>query len=338
MRAIIRYTVLVLVVTISLLTTITFMHEGFCNATSFLALKRTGTGSLNPNTVTTLSPPRRANATFVLLARNSDLDGIVISMKQIEDRFNKKFGYPYVFLNEEPFTDDFKRHITELTDAEVKFGLIPREHWFQPEWIDEGKAAAAREKMVTKQVLYGGSVPYRNMCRFNSGFFWRNELLEEYKYYWRWGALYILSGFPSHVGLASIRPDVKFFCDLDYDPFLVMEDQKKVYAFTITFPEFIKEYPRYIEPDNSLDFLSDDGGETYNLVWSNFEIGDLEFWRGEAYGQFFDFLDKKGGFYYERWGDAPVHSMGVALLARRDQIVRGILRLSPPLLTGDPSV
>jgi hypothetical protein len=35
------------------------------------------------------------------------------------------------------------------------------------------------------------------------------------------------------------------------------------------------------------------------LVWSNFEIGDLDLWRGEAYGKFFEFLDEKGGFYYE---------------------------------------
>ena len=34
-------------------------------------------------------------------------------------------------------------------------------------------------------------------------------------------------------------------------------------------------------------------------VWSNFEIGDLDFWRGEAYSKFVDFLDSKGGFYYE---------------------------------------
>lgn len=33
--------------------------------------------------------------------------------------------------------------------------------------------------------------------------------------------------------------------------------------------------------------------------WSNFEIADMDFWRGEAYSQFFDFLDRKGGFYYE---------------------------------------
>lgn len=34
-------------------------------------------------------------------------------------------------------------------------------------------------------------------------------------------------------------------------------------------------------------------------VWSNFEIGDLDFWRGEAYSKFVEFLDEKGGFYYE---------------------------------------
>ena len=34
-------------------------------------------------------------------------------------------------------------------------------------------------------------------------------------------------------------------------------------------------------------------------VWSNFEIADMDFWRSEAYSKFFEFLEKKGGFYYE---------------------------------------
>jgi len=69
---------------------------------------------------------RRANAAIVMLgrysmvmsgekwpliyfyvARNGDLNGVMSSMKQLEDRFNKKFNYPYVFLNEEPFSEDF---------------------------------------------------------------------------------------------------------------------------------------------------------------------------------------------------------------------------------------
>lgn len=49
------------------------------------------------------------------------------------------------------------RHISALTRAEVEFGLIPKEHWVQPPWIDEEKASAAREQMVRDQVIYGGA-------------------------------------------------------------------------------------------------------------------------------------------------------------------------------------
>jgi hypothetical protein len=38
----------------------------------------------------------------------------------------------------------------------VQFGLIPRDHWYQPDWIDEKKATAAREDMIKNQVIYGG--------------------------------------------------------------------------------------------------------------------------------------------------------------------------------------
>lgn len=66
-------------------------------------------------------------------------------------------------------------------------------------------------------------------------------------------------------------------------------------------------------------FLSEDGGETYNRChfWSNFEIGNLNLWRSEAYRAYFDYLDKAGGFFYERWGDAPVHSIAAALFLVR---------------------
>ena len=28
-------------------------------------------------------------------------------MREVEDRFNKRFGYPWVFVNDEPFTDEY---------------------------------------------------------------------------------------------------------------------------------------------------------------------------------------------------------------------------------------
>lgn len=116
------------------------------------------------------------------------------------------------------------------------------------------------------------------------------------------------------------------------------------HPFDVSFsstPGFIAQHPEHIAPDNAMKFLSDDGGETYNKchckfkftgsglidhvkltrsVWSNFEIGSLTFWRSQAYMDFFEHLDSQGGFYYERWGDAPVHSIGAALFANKSQI------------------
>ncbi|KAG2014990.1 alpha-1,2 mannosyltransferase KTR1 [Coprinopsis cinerea AmutBmut pab1-1] len=260
----------------------------------------------------------RANATFVMLCRNREIEGVISSVRQVEDRFNDNYGYPWVFLNDEPFTEEFKRRVSVLIKSPVHFGVIPPDVWNQPDWIDEEKAAAGRKKMVEEMIIYGDSVPYRNMCRFNSGFFYRHELMLPYRYYWR------------------IEPDVDYFCDLSYDPFTYMEVNKKVYGFTIsllewveTVPtlwdatkEFMKENPQYVHPDNAMEFISDNGGEDYNMChfWSNFEIADMDFWRGEAYSAYFEWLEKKGGFYYERWGDAPVHSIGVSLFAPKESI------------------
>ncbi|KAJ3771276.1 glycosyltransferase family 15 protein [Lentinula raphanica] len=309
---------------------LSFTHTEYRRATSISHLASHFTG-VDPVDITpipdryyfpfsndTLAVDRRANATFVILARNSDVDNTVRSIREIEDRFNRRFRYPYVFLNEEPFSDDFKKRISVLSDAKMEFGTIPREHWYQPSSIDEEKAEAGRNRMVEQGIIYGGSVSYRNMCRFNSGFFFRHPLMEKYRWYWR------------------IEPDVHFHCDIRFDPFVYMEENNKIYAFTITMYEFektiptlwghvkdfIKLHPEYVAKDNAMGFLSETGGDTYNLChfWSNFEIADMSFWRGEAYTKFFEYLDEQGGFYYERWGDAPVHSIAAALFASSDQI------------------
>ena len=44
-----------------------------------------------------------------------------------------------------------------LTDSLVEFGLIPRDEWKQPSFINETRATEAREKMVKDNVIYGGT-------------------------------------------------------------------------------------------------------------------------------------------------------------------------------------
>lgn len=260
----------------------------------------------------------KESATFVSLARNSDLWSLIGSIRQVEDRFNKKFKYDWVFLNDEEFTDEFKKVTSALVSGNTKYGLIPKEHWGFPDWIDKERAAKTREEMAQKKIIYGDSISYRHMCRYESGFFWRHPLMMDYEWYWR------------------VEPDIKIYCDIDYDLFKFMRENNKKYSFTISLPEyketiptlwettreFTKANPQYVPENNMVDFVSDDGGLTYNgcHFWSNFEIASLDFWRSEAYTKYFEHLDKAGGFFYERWGDAPVHSIAAALFLPRDQI------------------
>lgn len=67
--------------------------------------------SHNPDAAFVAMDSRRANATFIILARNSELKGVVESIQSIEDRFNRRYNYPYVFLNDEEFTDEFKEYV-----------------------------------------------------------------------------------------------------------------------------------------------------------------------------------------------------------------------------------
>ena len=89
-----------------------------------------------------------------------------------------------------------------------------------------------------------------------------------------------------------------------------MEDNNKVYGFTIAMYEFektiptlwghVKDFidanPQYIVDGNAMGWQSNNNGASYNLChfWSNFEIADMNFWRGEAYQAFFNYLEKQG--------------------------------------------
>ena len=50
-------------------------------------------------------------------------------------------------------------------------------------------------------------------CRYFSGFFQHHPLLQQFDYYWR------------------MEPDVHYYCDLDYDPFIFMQVTHQKYIF-----------------------------------------------------------------------------------------------------------
>lgn len=50
----------------------------------------------------------KPRAALISLVRNSELPGLMQSMRQLEYQWNRKYQYPWVFFNDEPFSDEFK--------------------------------------------------------------------------------------------------------------------------------------------------------------------------------------------------------------------------------------
>lgn len=109
--------------------------------------------------------------------------------------------------------------------------------------------------MVRKKVIYGHSVTYRNMCRYNSGVctlpvtkIHRALIASSSSATPCWLLMTTTgeSSLPSSysVILVSLQSQVKDKADGSaYDPFLLMQDEKKVYGFTLSLYEYIETIP-----------------------------------------------------------------------------------------------
>ena len=260
------------------------------------------------------------NACIFILVRNEDLPTLANTIRLFEKQFNHKYNYPYLLVNDEQFTDEFKETILKTTKSKVEFGLIPKEHWSLPSWINETKMYHLFETELSR-VPRANILSYHHMCRYYSGFFFRHELALKYDYYWR------------------LDHHVDFPCEINENPFERLVKENKHYGFVMAGEEIMETIPTLwskinkwlnesgykneIPPDNLKRFVTKDD-KTLNgcHFWNNFEIGSFKLFRNEIYLSYFDYLDKAGGFYYERWGDAPVHTYFLSLMLHKHQIVR----------------
>ncbi|KAI7888483.1 nucleotide-diphospho-sugar transferase [Mucor mucedo] len=213
-------------------------------------------------------PSKKAKAAMVILVRNKEREAIAETLVNFEDKFNKNFDYPYVFLNEEPFTEEFKTAMKAAAPkATMKFGLVPKSQWSYPPWIDQSLAQESRRKMD-----------------------------ESGKYNKQYGFV---------VTLLELRETIPSL-------WKYVEDYAKSRRIDISSESSQLLFP-YFRDKRTGDF---------NLChfWSNFEIASLNLWRSPQYRDFFNYLDQTGNFFYERWGDAPVHSLAAGLFLTTDQI------------------
>ncbi|KAH9907162.1 glycolipid 2-alpha-mannosyltransferase-domain-containing protein [Xylariomycetidae sp. FL2044] len=284
----------------------------------------------------------RPAAAFIALVRNSEVEAMVYSISQLEVRFNGRVTHQYdwVFFNNEEFTDEFKESVTNATSSQCYFEAVPFEHWSIPSWIDETRFDVGRQFMGSIGVGKAWLQSYHHMCRWNAGLFALEKHLLNYDWFWR------------------VEPGVDFTCNINYDVFRFMQDNDMAYGFNMailddarSFPSlwertqtFIKKNRDMVHEQADLDWLlhpaevaepqpqeTDQSSATHKLTakdveynncqfYSNFEVGSLNFFRSNEHRAYFDHIDKTGGFYYERFGDAPVHTLSVSMFLPKRRI------------------
>jgi alpha 1,2-mannosyltransferase len=240
----------------------------------------------------TLKTENNLNACVFILLSNDDLYTLIITITEFEKNFNSKYNYPYVMVSNEPLENFFKLTIQKYTKSKIEFGLIPKHQWSVPDHIDINKLKISIKKI--------GTVNYRHMCRYYAGFFWRHELTIKYDYYLR---------LDSHVN---------FPCEIKEDPFLKMYEKNLSYGFILsdgeqgfyesampTLFENVRNWNSKPVDNEAIKFISDDNGISLNkhfcMFYNNFEMAHFSVFRSESYLNYFNHLDKSGGFFYERW-------------------------------------
>ncbi|TPX34709.1 hypothetical protein SmJEL517_g02677 [Synchytrium microbalum] len=257
--------------------------------------------------------PPRENGVILSLLRNEDLPELLETLKNFEERFNHRWHYPYLMLNNEEFSTEFMESVQSATESQVQFGLV--EDFDFPDFINQTEA---KEFMAKSTIEHGNETAYHHMCRWFSYPFINHELLAPYHWYWR------------------LEPHVKFHCDIPYDPLAYMAKNHIRYGFAVvsrerpyTLPSILRATKNYLKKRNlvSTDLLDEfvfeeaaDGSFEICQFYNNLEIVDLSLLRTRAYYEYFDYMDRLLGFYLERWGDAPIRTIYVAMTLPRSQI------------------
>ncbi|UCS23666.1 uncharacterized protein HLK63_M07359 [Nakaseomyces glabratus] len=259
---------------------------------------------------------------YSFVTGNSELRKLLRTIESVQKKFNHKFGYPWVIISPEPLSEKFhadvEKKLEEFTSAiddvktEVEFGTVPPEHWGFPDFIDSTVASNARIDLF--DIPNGDSQLFRLINRYNAGLAAHHTLLKKYDWYMR------------------VSPGIRLNCEMEYDIMRWMQDNRKIFGFTLSIKEIERsakkiwghnlnftahnrEFYNPIEKSSLRSYIQV-GRDTYNYCSfsTDLQIVNLNFLRSPVYTKYFEYMDKAGGIFYERWSDSIIQSMAYSTM------------------------
>jgi hypothetical protein len=241
-----------------------------------------------------------SKSAIVYMTRLQDLWLLRYSLRFLFENFNKEAKYPIVI-----FHDDLNAEAVKSLAAVLKqdLGYIPDNIKFVGLQF-ETPPSVSIDPHLYDPPLTQFRLGYRHMCRFFGGLVFNHPALSEYKYCWR------------------LDSDSFILSSVTNDPFKQMERTGSKYAF-LDRVDYDEAFACMGLWDTTKDFMNANKGilknevESWNMevYYTNFEIYDMDFFRGEEYQLYFKYLDSTNNIYYRRWGDHCIRFLGLSMFA-----------------------
>ena len=244
-------------------------------------------------------PRGKPISVIMILVQKSRLGQLGELLKSVDHFFNDKFKYPFVIFHEKDFSPDDRKRLSLKINSKIFYQTVVFE---LPEFINETRL---REGPCTGAF----SVGYRHMCRFHAKSVYESRILEGVQFAWR------------------LDDDSRLTRPIMYDVFRYMGHHRLQYGYhrivleTLTCIEGLYEAAEHHITDNgvsrTVEYTNWPRNETF---YNNFEISNVSFWRSDAYQRYIYDIDRAGGIYYVRWGDAPIKTIAVNLFLRKEEV------------------
>ena len=239
-------------------------------------------------------PSFKPKAAIYLLTYSSRLKYIKRILSQIDQYFNEQFQYPIIIFHEKDL-----RELIPTVRGYSKSDIYFQEVYFTlPSFLT---------KPVVSNIPCTSHISYRHMCRFHAKGIYEEPIMQNLDLVWR------------------LDDDSEILRPIKYDVFQFMNTHNYTYGYVIMHwdaracttglwkatDEFIQS--RHIQAKFFHSWKEP------RLYYNNFEISNLRLWMSRGYKDYIDYLDRLGGIFYHRWGDAPIKDIAVSMFLQQNQ-------------------
>lgn len=297
----------------------------------------------------TVDNSKSMKCAIFILTQNTEVRKVYLktSLYFLFKYFNKDYKHPVIIFHEGDFDNntqtDIINGVREECRSYVSFRTLDPDDFKVPGHIDKEKLERC---VAAAPTPYWRNIPYRNMCRwwlvhmpkYAAGYdyvmrldddaFIEEPLPDLFDWANKKGLVYASNFIHSDCGMCNYGM-MEFFQSLFPDKRSLVESM-----FT---PQNMPSRSAHAHPFRSLLSITQDPlpeiGEHIQLqqptiFYNNFFITKSSFWQREDVQAAIKAIDENGSIYYFRWGDAPLHTLLVKLLAKPEEVKQSVFKYS----------